>query len=395
MDRNHLFDGLSGKYLFQEVKLRVDLFRQFHNEKRCIFLGIGDTTQPLCNSISQAIIQTGDDLATAHGYRGYGPEQGIIELRSAIQKKLYQSMPHISEEDIFISDGAKCDIQRMHLLCGEKLFVAVQDPSYPAYKDSSLLLRKKIPLSLPIFSKEKQHLDIDLNSLPNGSLIFLCHPNNPTGTLFSREQLSSFIKIATQKEHIIIFDVAYRDYIEGDHLRSIYEISGADEVAIEIGSFSKSAGLSGIRLGWSIVPKKLRYSDGTSIQSDYLRLIGTTFNGASYISQQAGIAALSDIGRKESLEQVQVYKENIKILKAAFHGKKAKVFGGSHAPYLWIATHFKKSWEAFDYFLHSAYIVTTPGIGFGEAGEGFLRLSGFSSKDDAIEASERIAALDI
>ncbi len=395
MKRNPLFAGLSEKYLFHEVKTRVEAFKKSHPNAHVISLGIGDTTEPLVETIAREIKNTGHELETVQGYRGYGPEQGILELRKAIQETLYTKTPSVSEQDIFISDGAKCDISRLHLLFGEDTNVAVQEPSYPAYKDSSLLLRKKNPIPLPCLTRNQGIISLDLEALPDETLVFLCSPNNPTGTLFTRSEIEKLIQAAKKKKHILIFDVAYRDYAEDGAITSIYEIPGADEVAIEIGSFSKSAGFSGIRLGWTVIPEKIQYSDGKSVRNDFMRLITTTFNGASYITQKAGLTALGHEGRLKTLEQVHFYKENTRILRDALVQKGANVFGGKEAPYLWITTRFEKSWDAFEYFLHTGQLVTTPGIGFGASGEGFVRISGFGRREVILEASQRILQLDL
>lgn len=397
MKRNPLFFNVSEKYLFHEVKTRVEAFKKSHPDAQIISLGIGDTTKPLAPTISNALQEIGQGMGTSQGYKGYGPELGLVELREKIIKTLYPQISWLDSDEVFISDGAKSDIGRLQILFGDTTPVALQEPSYPAYFDSSLMIRQKRPITLSCVPTPNGTSRLLLDTLPKGSLVFICSPNNPTGTVFTRSELKEYIEISKMNGHILVFDVAYREYIlEGSDLpRSIYEIPGAEEVAIEVGSFSKSCGFSGIRLGWTVVPKALRYADGHSVNKDFTRLITTLFNGASYISQKAGIIALSEQGRKETLEQVSLYKESTKKLKKALLERGAKVYGGDHAPYVWVEIDTLTGWSSFDYFLSKAHIVTTPGIGFGPSGEKFLRMSGFARSDDIDESINRILKLNL
>lgn len=395
MKRNPLFSALSENYLFHEVKLTVQKFRKNNPEIELILLGIGDTTEPLVETVVKGLVDTSTALGTAQGYKGYGPEQGISQLRSALYQTLYPTIDSISSDDIFISDGAKCDIGRLQMLFGSSCPIAIQEPSYPAYLDSSLLMHTIKPIPIPSLSREKGQIELDLEFLPNNTVVFLCSPNNPTGTVFSYEELQNAVKVAQKKGLLLIFDVAYRDYAGENTVKTIYEIPGAEEVAIEIGSFSKSAGFSGLRLGWTIIPKQVRYDDGKSIQADFLRMSTTIFNGASYISQMAGVFALSEDGRKETLQHVAQYKKNTEELKKKLIEQGAHVYGGIHAPYLWCKTRFTNSWDAFHYFLNTGHIVTTPGIGFGISGEGFLRISGFGRAEMIEKAKQRIHFLEL
>lgn len=385
MERNPNFSQINSCYLFHEIKQRVEQFKEQHPTATLISLGIGDTTEPIASCIIDAFIEKARALGTGEGYIGYGPEQGSELLRERISNRMYNGA--IPPSDIFISDGAKCDIARLQMLFG-KISVAIQDPSYPVYVDSALLTRgEKTKITLLPCLPENNFLP-DITQAHNSSVIFLCSPNNPTDTCFRTSDLTHIVEFARKHRQIIVYDVAYNFYIAEDVPRTIYEIPGAKEVAIEIGSFSKIAGFSGIRLGWTVVPAQLLYANGDSVKNDWIRLVTTLFNGASAISQAGGCAALSDEGMKQIEKRVHFYRENATLLAAAFQGT---VYGGKNTPYLWVRFPNKTSWEAFDELLYKAHIITTPGSGFGPSGEGFLRISGFGSRQTILEACSRIA----
>ena len=386
LQRNPNFQKLSPSYLFSEVRLRKERFEKNTPGIKLISLGIGDTTEPLAPPIVQAIHAATDRLSKRETYVGYGPDLGLPELRARISEVLYKG--RLSSSEIIVSDGAKCDIGRLQLLFGQQLPVALLDPSYPVYYDSSLMVREGSIQRLPASLEE--NFVPDLTNVREGSLIFLCSPNNPTGKAFTKEELTHLVTEALKKKCLILYDVAYRSYIQSSSLpHSIFEIEGAEKVAIEIGSFSKMAGFSGIRLGWLALSSKLNWLSGEPILSDLSRLFATLFNGASYLSQQAGIAALSPEGFQAIHSQVTSYLKRASYLKATAEKCHIPHWGGLNAPYLWIKPNLGSSWEAFDHLL-SHGIISTPGIGFGPAGEGFLRLSSFQKEDLVIEACQRL-----
>ena len=355
-----------------------------------ISLGVGDTTEPLVPQIVQALHDMADRLSHRSTYAGYGPELGSAELKEAISRVLYHGKR--SPHEIIVSDGAKCDLGRLQLLFGGGVPVAMMDPSYPVYHDSSLLLRDGASsIQFLRANKDEQFLP-DMKAIQRPSLLFLCSPNNPTGKAFTKEELKHIVDTAHKKRCVIIYDVAYRSYIQSTLLpRSIFEIEGADEVAIEVGSFSKMAGLSGVRLGWLALSDKLIFDSKEPILADLSRLMSTIFNGASSLSQQAGLAALTPEGQAALDMQIQGYLSRAKRIKEAILSCSIPTYGGDHSPYVWIHPSMGSSWEAFDALLPSG-IITTPGIGFGPGGEGYLRLSSFLKEELVDEACRRLQA---
>lgn len=386
MKRNENFKYLKVSYIFPEVNMRKELFLEEHPEAHLLSLGVGDTTKPISKSITKALFQAAKDLGTSDGYSGYGPEQGIFELRRKIAEKIYRN--HIKEEEVFISDGAKCDLSRLQMMFGRDISIAVQDPTYPVYVEGSIIMGVKEIVPMPC--NPENNFFPDLKSLPRTDLIYFCSPNNPTGAVATRKQLEELVAFAKKNRSIIIFDSAYSIYIQEDFLpKSIYEIEGAKEVAIEVSSFSKLSGFTGVRLGWTIVPKDLKYDDGNSVRADWDRMMTTLFNGASNISQKGGLAVLEDQGMLECKEIAHYYLENAKIIKDTLQTLRYEVFGASNAPYVWVR--FKKpSWDIFQEFLEKYNLITTPGSGFGPSGEGFLRLTSFGKREDVLEAMQRL-----
>lgn len=389
MKRNKNFENVASRYLFQEVRHRVTDFKKKHPDAAIISLSIGDTTEPLGPHVSKKLENSCSELGARATYTGYGPEQGFLDIRKAISEKIYAGK--IFPDDIFVSDGAKCDIGRLQLLFGSKATIAVQAPAYPAYQDTCLIFRDNPLIFLPC-TPENKFLP-DLEAASKADVLFLCHPNNPTGIAFSYSELEEIVAFAKKRSITIIFDTAYSFFVQEGYPRSIYEIPGAEEVAIELGSFSKIAGFSGVRLSWSVIPDALRYSTGEPVKPDWNRIVTTFFNGASIISQKGGMAVLSDEGLKEVLQQTKFYLENVNILKKSLSKEGREVYGGFHSPYLWVRFKELSSWQAFDKILENVHIVTTPGIGFGQSGDGFLRISGFGSRDSIIEAADRFATM--
>ena len=397
MSRNPYFQDIAGRYLFQELRERKRAFHEKNPDVHLISLSIGDTTEPLPETIRQALAKKAQEMGTDEGYFGYGPEQGIAPLREKIAEVLYHNT--IAADDLFVSDGAKCDIGRLQLLFSKRAKVALQDPAYPAYLDTSILHRGKDSIIRLPCTPENNFFP-DLTLAKKADFLFICSPNNPTGHIFTFEELEKLVRFAQKEKKIILFDAAYAYYVQEAQgadgklfPRSIYEIEGADTVAIEIGSFSKMAGFSGVRLGWTVVPEKLRYPTGEPVKQDWLRIITTFYNGASIISQYGGIAALSPVGLKEMKAIVNFYLENAKLLRAAFEDLDFEVYGGIHSPYLWVRQKGKTSWQLFDELLHNAHIQTTPGVGFGTSGEGFLRISSFGRRATIQEAIGRLHAM--
>ena len=395
--RNENFAKLKAGYLFPEINRRKKEFLDKNTDAKIISLGIGDTTEPITTHVTKKLIDAVAALGTKEGYTGYGDEQGLTALREKIASAVYDGI--ISGDEIFVSDGAKPDIGRLQLLFGNAV-VAVQDPSYPVYIDSSIMMGRtgnyddsnngfEGIVYMPCIPENE--FFPDLQKIPKADIIFFCSPNNPTGAAATREQLQRLVEHAKKNKSIIIFDAAYGQYIADEELpKSIYEIEGAREVAIEINSFSKSAGFTGLRLGWTVVPDELSFDDGSSVKKDWIRIMTTLFNGASNISQQGALAALDKKGLEEMNQTVSYYMENAKIIKTALQGLGYEVYGGDNAPYVWAKMKGKKSWEAFDHLLENANILTTPGIGFGQAGEGFLRFSAFGHREDIEEAVQRL-----
>lgn len=390
--RNRNLEKLKAGYLFPEINKRKRSYLAAHPDARLISLGIGDTTEPIPPSIAQKMSEAAIALGTREGYTGYGPEQGYEQLREKIASKLYNGK--VKSGDIFISDGAKCDIGRIQTLFGSGVSIAVQDPSYPVYVDGSLIHGVENIHFMP--STPANRFFPDLGRVPRTDLIYFCSPNNPTGMAATHQQLQELVAFAKANRSVLIYDAAYAHYIKDPSLpKSIFEIAGAEEVSIELNSFSKIAGFTGVRLGWSIVPETLRYEDGGSVKADWNRIMSTIFNGASNIAQMGGCAVLDDAGLKEIEVLTRFYQENTSIIRDALVSNKLEVFGGHNAPYLWVRFPGRNSWDVFQEFLEKIQLVVTPGAGFGPAGEEFIRLTAFGHRENILEAAKRIKAKDL
>ena len=399
--RNPNMAKLQSGYLFPEINRRKMEFLAKNPKARLISLGIGDTTQPIAPRIIKRMAEEAARLGTKDGYTGYGDEQGLKELRKRIAEKVYDGI--VDGGEVFVSDGAKPDTGRLQVMFGSEATIAVQDPSYPVYVDSSVMLgqTKNYNEKTAHFGGiEYMECNPENDFFPNlkktkrTDLIFFCSPNNPTGAAATFEQLEELVGFAAKNKSIIIYDSAYSSFISGKNLpRSIYEVKGAKEVAIEVSSFSKSIGFTGVRLGWVIIPNQLKYDDGISVNRDWNRITTTIFNGASNIAQYGGLAALEDEGTMETQKNVSYYMENAGIIKKFMEKIGYEVYGGVNAPYLWIRVPGKTSWQAFEDFLGKAHVVTTPGVGFGPSGEGFIRLSALGKREDVEEAIKRIGGM--
>ncbi|CAM8971686.1 unnamed protein product [Rhodiola kirilowii] len=391
-------EKLQNGYLFPEISMReIAHLRKYPNAK-VISLGIGDTTEPVPDIITSRMADFTSSLSTEKGYRGYGPEQGSKELRKAISEIIYRDMP-VKETEVFISDGAQCDISRIQLLLGGEVTTAVQDPSFPAYVDSSVIIGRAGEIEHGTgkyrnieYMKCLPENDFfpDLLTTPKTHVIFFCSPNNPTGHAASYQQLEQLVNFARKNGSIIVYDSAYSSYITDDSPKSIFEIPGAREVAIEVSSFSKFAGFTGIRLGWTVIPDTLLYSNGFPVIKDYNRIVCTCFNGASRIAQEGGLACLSSAGLEGVSSRIKYYMENARILLDTFTSIGITAYGGINAPYIWVHFPGSSSWDMFAAILKNTHIITVPGCGFGPGGEDYIRVSAFGHRKSIMEASTRL-----
>ncbi|KAH7553951.1 hypothetical protein ACOSQ2_029416 [Xanthoceras sorbifolium] len=401
VSRNANLTKLQAGYLFPEIARRKAAHLLKYPDAQVISLGIGDTTEPIPEVITSAMAKRAYELSTQEGYSGYGAEQGEKPLRAAIASTYYRGLG-IEENDIFVSDGAKCDISRLQVVFGANVTMAVQDPSYPAYVDSSVIMGQTGQFQKDVekygnieymkCSPENGFFP-DLSTVARTDIIFFCSPNNPTGAAATREQLTRLVQFAKDNGSIIVYDSAYAMYTSDDNPRSIFEIPGAKEVAIETSSFSKYAGFTGVRLGWTVVPKELLFSDGFPVARDFNRIVCTCFNGASNVSQAGGLACLSPEGLGAMRQVIGFYKENTDIITETFSSLGFKVYGGKNAPYVWVQFPGQSSWDVFSEILEKTHVVTTPGSGFGPAGEGFVRVSAFGHRQNILEACKRFKQL--
>ncbi len=398
---------LKAGYLFPEIGRRVKAFSEAHPEAPLIRLGIGDVTEPLPLACRSAMKQAIEEMGTPEGFHGYGPEQGYPWLRDVIARDDFQSRGcEISAEEIFISDGSKCDSSNILDIFGPGNRIAVTDPVYPVYVDSNVMAghtggaeasgRYEGLTYLPITAANHFSAPLPESAV---DLIYLCFPNNPTGAVATKDQLRQWVDFARTHDALILFDAAYEAYIQDPDLpHSIYEIEGARDCAIEFRSFSKNAGFTGTRCAFTVVPKGLMGStaEGSRVEIWGLwnRRQSTKFNGVSYIVQRGAEAVYSAEGRREVKALIDFYMENAAIIRRELTGAGLRVYGGQQAPYVWIQTpDGMDSWAFFDHLLGQAHVVGTPGSGFGAAGEGYFRLSAFNSRANVEEAMRRVGAL--
>lgn len=396
--RNKNLAKLKAGYLFPEINRRKNALLEKNPDAKIISLGIGNTTEPLTPHIVDGLKNAALGMGKNEGYSGYGAEQGMDALREKIAEKIYDGI--IDADEVFVSDGAKCDCGRLQVLFGNDVSIAVQDPAYPVYVDGSVIIG-----ATGDYDEEKgQFKDIiymsctpennffpDLENMPRTDLIYFCSPNNPTGAVATKEQLKRLVDFAKNNNSIILFDSAYSEFIRDEHYpKSIFEIEGARDVAIEINSFSKPIGFTGVRLGWTVVPKELKFENGESVNKDWNRIMTTVFNGASNIIQAGALSALDEEGIKEMKSTVDFYMENAKIIKEGLDSVGIKTYWTGNSPYIWAEFPGKDSWEMFSEILEKAHVVTTPGAGFGPSGQGFIRFSAFGHRDDVVEAVERL-----
>lgn len=401
---NEHFLKLSDNYLFADIAKKVNAFKATHPHQRVISLGIGDVTQPLCPAVVEAMHRAVDEMAAETSFHGYGPERGYDFLREAIVKNDFLPRGiHLDMNEVFINDGAKSDTGNIQELVRWDNSIGVTDPIYPVYIDSNVMIGRAGILEDGRWSNVSYFpCTAENNFVPQlpekrVDMIYLCYPNNPTGTVLLKEQLRGWVNYALRNDALILFDAAYEAYIQSDEIpHSIYEIKGARKCAIEFRSYSKTAGFTGVRCGYTVVPKELTAVtlDGSrriSLNHLWDRRQATKFNGTSYVSQRAAEAIYTPEGREQVKKTIGYYMQNARILREGLTALGFKVFGGEHAPYLWVKTpHGERSWRFFEQMLYSAGVVCTPGVGFGPSGEGYVRLTAFGKREDCEEALRRL-----
>ena len=398
------FLNLQNNYLFADIAKKVNAFKVMHPKADVISLGIGDVTQPLCPAVIEAMHKATDEMATTEGFHGYGPEQGYTFLREAILKNDFLPRGiHLDIDEVFINDGAKSDTGNIQELLHWDNFIGVTDPIYPVYIDSNVMIGRcgtfengrwtnvvYMPCTAengftPSIPKDR-HMDV----------IYLCYPNNPTGTVITKQELRKWVNYALKNDALILYDAAYQAYIRDPEIpRSIYEIRGARKCAIEFHSYSKTAGFTGVRCGYTIVPKDLTLADFEGVRHSVHQLWNrrqcTKFNGASYISQCAAAAIYTPEGKQQIQATIDYYMENAQKMLSTLRSLGYEVYGGENAPYIWLKTpDGTTSWQFFEALLYGANVVCTPGVGFGPSGEGYVRFTAFGSHETTAEALTRI-----
>ena len=383
MNINTNYENLEQSYLFSTIAKKVNEFSNAHPDAKIIRLGIGDVTLPLCNAVIKAMHKAVDEMGNQSTFRGYGPEQGYDFLRTAVQGYYKTHNVDLELDEIFISDGAKSDLGNILDLFAKENTVLVPDPVYPVYVDTNVMAGRKVIFANA--NKENGFLPMPDESV-KADIIYICSPNNPTGAVYNKEQLKKWVDYALAQNAVILYDAAYECFISDSALpRSIFEIEGAKNCAIEFCSLSKTAGFTGTRCGYTIVPKNLE-----KLNKMWLRRQTTKFNGVPYIVQRAAEAVFTEEGQKEIKENIGYYKENAKIISDTLEKCGIWHVGGKHSPYIWLkCPDNMSSWEFFDKLLNDLQIVGTPGAGFGKNGEGFFRLTSFGSKENTVEAMKR------
>ncbi|MCE5189329.1 MAG: LL-diaminopimelate aminotransferase [Eubacteriales bacterium] len=401
---NGNYAQLHGSYLFYEVGKRAAAFAKEHPEARLIRMGIGDVTRPLVPAVIEAMHKAVDDMSRAETFHGYGPDFGYEFLREAILKRDYIARGvSLDSDEIFVSDGAKCDVGNIQELFSQDCIVAVTDPVYPVYVDTNVMSGRGGAYSEKKGGYEK--IVYLSGSEENGfvpelpeervDVMYLCFPNNPTGVTLTKEQLKKYVDYARANGTLILYDSAYESYISEAHIpHSIYEVDGAKECAVEFRSMSKTAGFTGTRCAYTVVPKTLVYRDSfgneVHLRDLWARRVSTKFNGVSYITQCGAEAAYSTEGNRQIMGVVADYMENARIIREGLQKAGYTVFGGRNAPYIWLKVPHGDSWRFYDELLQHYHIIGTPGEGFGAAGEGYFRMTAFATRENTIEAMERI-----
>ncbi len=401
---NENYLKLKAGYLFPEIAKRVKMYSQSNKSAEIIKLGIGDVTEPLPRACIEAMSKALDEMGTTDGFKGYGPEQGYSWLREKISENDFISRGcQISPEEIFVSDGSKCDSSNILDILGKDNSIAVTDPVYPVYVDSNVMTGRTGNSLENGTYQGLTYLAINegnnfLPELPEKKvdILYLCFPNNPTGATINKAELKNWVDYALQNKSLILFDAAYEAFIQDNDIpHSIYEIEGAKDCAIEFRSFSKNAGFTGVRCAFTVIPKNLKGFSSTNEEIElwplWNRRQSTKFNGVSYVVQKGAEAVYSLEGKKQVRGLIDFYMENAKIMKNKLQNSGYKVYGGDNAPYIWIKVPDQMtSWDFFDFLLQKVSVVGTPGSGFGLAGEGYFRLSAFNSRSNVLDAMERI-----
>ena len=387
---NENFRSMKQSYLFSEIASRVKKYSAEHSDKRIIRLGIGDVTLPLGKTVVNAMENATREMGVKETFRGYAPEYGYDFLREKIAQGYERHGVKLSGDEIYVSDGAKSDVGNIVDILGDNP-IYIPDPVYPVYMDSNMMSGRKIYYLDG--NRENSFLPMPSDKMQGGAVIYLCSPNNPTGAVYSYKQLKAWVDYAISSGSLIVFDAAYEAFISGNYPHSIYEIEGSKECAVEICSFSKTAGFTGTRCAWTVYPFELMAGD-VSLGKLWMRRQATKFNGVPYIVQRGAEASLSEAGREESRQMIAYYMENASRLASLLDEKGIYYTGGKSSPYIWLSCPGgMSSWEFFDYLLDNVQVVGTPGAGFGAAGEGYFRLTSFGTKEDCEEAVSRLGKL--
>ena len=387
---NENYFNVKKNYLFSEIAKRVNAYKAANPDADIIRLGIGDVTLPLSPVVVEAMKKAADEMGDAATFRGYAPEYGYDFLREKIAE-YYKKFPvNLSAEEIFVSDGAKSDVGNIVDILGDNE-ILIPDPVYPVYLDSNIMSGHKVKFIAG--NRENGFLPMPDGIERRPYVIYLCSPNNPTGAVYGRDALKKWVDFANETGSLIIFDSAYEAFISGDYPHSVYEIEGSKTCTVEICSFSKTAGFTGTRCAWSVFPDELTVGEN-KLSFLWSRRQATKFNGVPYVVQRAAEAALSDEGQKQCRESIAYYMENARIIAAVLKEKGIYFTGGENSPYLWLeCPDGKTSWEFFDFLLEKGQIVGTPGAGFGDAGEGYFRLTSFGSRESTLKAAGRLKKL--
>ena len=389
---NTNYNQLSHRYLFAEIAQQVNAYKAEHPEADIIRLGIGDVTRPLPPAAIQAMHRAVNECADGTTFRGYGPEQGYDFLIDAIIQHDFQPRSiQLDRNEVFISDGAKSDTGNIGDILAIDNIVGITDPVYPVYVDTNIMAGRTIKY-IPCHADNGFTGDIPSEHL---DIIYLCYPNNPTGAVITKEKLTEWVRYALREKALILYDSAYEAFIQDDSLpHSIYEIEGAKQCAIEFRSFSKTAGFTGIRCGYTIIPKELKGADGTSLNALWNRRQCSKFNGASYISQRGAEAIFTPEGQQQVRATIQHYMKNAQLIRESLAFLGLTVYGGEHSPYIWVSTpDGEDSWHFFHRLLTDANVVVTPGEGFGHHGEGYVRITAFGTWENSLAAMERIKGM--
>lgn len=393
MKINKNYFNIEQNYLFSTIAKKVDEFQAKNPGTEVIRLGIGDVTKPLCKEVIKSLHSAVDEMADSKTFRGYGPEQGYAFLREQVRAYYLERDVELENKEIFISDGAKSDISNILDIFDKDNIVLIPDPVYPVYVDTNIMLGREIKY---LDANEKNGFLPLPDSSMHVDIIYLCSPNNPTGAVYNYDQLKVWVDYAIDNNAVILFDSAYEAFISDSSLpRSIFEIEGAKKCAIEFCSLSKTAGFTGTRCGYTVVPMELEFED-TKLNNLWLRRQTTKFNGVSYIIQMGAAAVFSEEGQRQIKEVIKYYKDNASLISSALEDMNIWFTGGKNSPYVWLkCPNGMDSWEFFDLLLNEANVVGTPGAGFGKNGEGFFRLTAFGDKNNTLQAINRIKSLDL